>query len=82
MTKLTFEHCINYIETQLGDKLLDWQKEYLHMIYNHPQLYIIPARHYGRQMLNKAIKLLDILLGTKEISKDEILEYFNNYGLQ
>ena len=80
--KPTFEQCLDHIEVECGYKLFDWQKDFLYILYENPQCYVIPARQHGRQILDKAIKSLNKLLETKEISQDEILEYLNNYGLQ
>jgi hypothetical protein len=66
MTKPTFEQCLDHIETALGCKLLDWQKEHLQLIYNNPATYIIPARYRGRQMQMRAVKLLTEFLIEKE----------------
>lgn len=75
MTKPTFEQCLDYIETELGYSLLDWQKEFLRITYDYPELYIIPARRYGRRMLLKANKLLDKLLEREDkITKDELIK--------
>jgi hypothetical protein len=58
----SFEGCLVHIETTLGCKLLDWQKEVLHYIYNgeHPIVYC--GRGGGRIMLNRAAKLLKELM--------------------
>lgn len=75
MNKPTFEQCLDYIETELGYSLLDWQKEFLHTTYDYPELYIIPARHHSRRMLLKANKLLDKLLEREDkITKDELIK--------
>lgn len=58
MTKPTFDQCLDYIETTLGYKLLDWHKEYLNMLYKYPNVYIIPARANGITVAMKAEKLL------------------------
>jgi len=80
--KPTFEQCLDHIETTLGHRLLDWQKDFLYILYENPRSYVIPARYHGKRILNEAIKSLNKLLETKEMSQDEILEYLNNYGLQ
>lgn len=58
MTKPTFEQCLEYIETELGFQLLDWHKEYLEMLYQYPNLYIMPARTNGITVAMNAAKLL------------------------
>lgn len=58
MTKPTFDQCLDYIETELGFPLLDWHKEYLKMLYQYPNLYIVPARANGITVARKAEKLL------------------------
>jgi hypothetical protein len=63
MTKPTFEQCLDHIEAKLGVRLLDWQKEYLHILYHYPQSYIIPARTNGKKVIIEAMKLLNKLLG-------------------
>lgn len=76
--KPTFEQCLDHIETTLGHKLLDWQKEHLHIIYDYPDAYIIPARHNGITMLREAMKILYELLGEERIvTKDQIIELIN-----
>lgn len=82
MTKPTFEQCLDHIEAECGYKLLDWQKDFLYILYENPRSYVIPARYHGKQILNEAIKSLNKLLETKEMGQDEIIEYLNNYGLQ
>lgn len=62
MTKPTFEQCLTYIETELGFPLLDWHKEYLKLLYQYPNLYIMPARCNGRTVAMKATKLLNEFL--------------------
>ena len=78
MTKPTFEQCLAHIETELGFPLLDWHKEYLKLLYQYPNVYIIPARCNGRVAAIKAEKLLKEFLKEKEITKDEIFEQFND----
>lgn len=80
--KPTFEQFLDHIETECGHRLLDWQKDFLYILYENPHSYVIPARYHGKQILNEAIKSLNKLLETKEMSQDEIIEYLNNYGLQ
>lgn len=62
MVKPTFEQCITYIETTLGFQLLDWHKEYLKMLYQYPNVYIIPARLNGKIIAMNATKLLNEFL--------------------
>ena len=84
MTKPTFEQCLDYIETTLGHKLLDWQKKHLHIIYDYPDAYIILARHNGITTLREAMKILYELLGEERIvTREQILEWIkklNNKG--
>lgn len=78
MNKPTFEQCLDYIEKELGHKLLDWQKEYLNIIYDYPDAYIIPARHNGITILREAMKILYELLGEEKIvTRDQIIEFIN-----
>lgn len=58
MNKPTFEQCITHIETEFGFPLLDWHKEYLKLLYQYPNVYIIPARANGITVAMKAEKLL------------------------
>lgn len=75
-TKPTFEQCLDHIEDTLGHKLLDWQKEHLHIIYDYPDAYIIPARHNGITMLQEAMKILYELLGEERIvTREQMLEW-------
>ena len=75
-TKPTFEQCLDHIEDTLGHKLLDWQKEHLHIIYDYPDVYIIPARHNGITMLREAMKILYELLGEERIvTREQMLEW-------
>lgn len=62
MTKPTFEQCLDYIETTLGYKLLDYQKELLSKHYNAEKVYFIPGRDYGKTMLKRAQAILNELL--------------------
>ena len=62
MSKQTFEKCITYIETELGFPLLDWHKEYLKLLYQYPNVYIVPARSNGITVAMKATKLLSEFL--------------------
>lgn len=86
MAKPTFEQCLDNIEDTLRLRLLDWQKEYLHIIYDYPDAYIIPARHNGITMLREAMKILYELLGEEKIvTKEQIIEWIkklNNKGEQ
>lgn len=76
--KPTFEQCLDYIETELGCKLLDWQKEHLNITYNYPEVYIIPTRHNGVTILREALKILYKLLGEeKVVTREQILEWIN-----
>ena len=63
--KPTFEQCLDYIETELGFPLLDWHKEYLKLLYQYPNLYIMPARYNGITVAMKAIDLLNEFLKEK-----------------
>ena len=73
---LTFEQCLDYIEKELGYPLLDWQKEHLNIVYNYPEVYIIPARCNGIAMLREALKILYKLLGEEKIvTREQILEW-------
>ena len=58
MNKPTFEQCLTYIETELGHQLLDWHKEYLKLLYQYQNVYIMPARVNGITVARKAEKLL------------------------
>ena len=62
MPKPTFEQCLTYIETELGFPLLDWHKEYLKLLYQYPNVCIMPARANGRTVAIKAVKLLSELI--------------------
>ena len=58
MSKPTFEQCLDYRETELGFPLLDWHKEYLKLLYQYPNVYIMPARANVITVARKAEKLL------------------------
>ena len=68
MPKPTFEQCLDYIETELGFPLLDWHKEYLKLLYQYTNVYIMPARLNGKTVAMKAEKLLKKFL--KENAND------------
>ena len=60
--KPTFEQCLDYIETTLGCKLLDWQKELLQKCYSNQEGCVMLGRRNGKVMYLKAKKLLNELL--------------------
>lgn len=62
MTKPTFEQCLDHIETTLGCRLLDWQKEALRNFYDGKKMFYAPSRHYGIQIAYDALNELDKFL--------------------
>lgn len=60
--KPTFEDCITHIETTLGCKLLDWQKDILYYIYKGKSAVVYRGRGNGKMLLYKAEKILKELM--------------------
>ena len=55
---ITFEECINFIETELNIKLPDCYKQILQFIYEGKQVCYMPARATDKRILGQSIALL------------------------
>ena len=72
---LAFEQCIDYLEKESGQKLLDWQKAFMRTVYDYPELYIAPTRQDGIMAILEAERALNKLLGQENnMTKDELIE--------
>ena len=60
--KKPFKDCLAEIETTLGCKLLDWQRDALYHIYKGRARVIYYGRGNGKMLLHKAEKLLKELM--------------------
>lgn len=60
--KKPFNDCLTEIETTLGCKLLDWQKDILYYIYKGNSAVVYRGRGNGKMLLYKAEKLLKELI--------------------
>lgn len=69
MTKPTYEDALLFIENELGIQLLQFQKEFLRMMFEKETSYFVPSRFCGRRLYLENFKLINQLL-TKENDND------------
>lgn len=65
-----FETCLAFIESELGVRLLPYQKEILKMIYEDKQIYYMPARGSNKRILAQSIGLLTHMMPTNITIKE------------